>query len=119
MVHRLIAVAAWTLLGFIAYATVSPIQNRPILFTSPNFERVAAFAVLGVLFCLAYPRRIVFVCLIVLGSAMLLELAQLLTPDRHGRIEDAIIKSLGGAIGIVAGRAILYFLQKRISWFRN
>jgi hypothetical protein len=80
MIHKLIAVAAWTLLAFIAYATISPIQARPTLFASPSFERLAAFTVLGALLCLVYPRHIVLVCLIVLGSAVLLELAQLLTP---------------------------------------
>jgi VanZ family protein len=119
MVHRLVTIAAWSLLGFIAYATISPIQARPTLFNSPNFERAAAFTVLGVLFCLAYPRHILFACLIVIGGAILLELAQLLTPDRHGRIEDVIIKSMGGVMGIVAARAMLYFLQKPISWFQN
>ena len=116
MIHKLIAVAAWTLLAFIAYATISPIQARPTLFASPSFERLAA--VLGALFCLVYPRHIVLVCLIVLGSAVLLELAQLLTPDRHGRIPDAIIKMTGGALGIVAGRAMLYF-QQASRWFQN
>ena len=111
MIHKLIAIAAWTLLAFIAYATISPIQARPTLFASPSFERLAAFTVLGALFCLVYPRHIVLVCLIVLGSAVLLELAQLLTPDRHGRIQDAVIKMTGGALGIAAGRAMLYFQQ--------
>jgi VanZ family protein len=47
--------------------------------------------------------------LLILGSAVLLELAQLLTPDRDGRILDVIIKMTGGALGIVAGRAMLVF----------
>ena len=111
MLHKLITVAAWALLAFIAYATISPIQDRPTLPTSSSFEHLAAFAVLGGLFCFAYPRQIVLVCLIVLGSAVLLEFAQLLTPDRHGRIQDAIEKMAGGAVGILAGRAILYFGQ--------
>jgi hypothetical protein len=118
MVHRLITVAAWASLAFIAYATISPIQDRPILFTLPSFERFAAFAVLGALFCLAYPRHIALVCLVVLGSAVLLEVAQLLTPDRHGRIQDAIVKMTGGAVGIVTGRAALYFKQAN-RWFQN
>jgi VanZ family protein len=88
------------------------------LFVSPRFERLAAFTVLGALFRLAYPRHIVLVCLIVLGSAVLLELAPMLTPDRHGRIQDAIIKMTGAALGIVAGRAILYF-QQASRWFQN
>ena len=47
--------------------------------------------------------------LIVLGSAVLLELAQQLTPDRHGGVQDAIEKIAGGAVGILASLAILYF----------
>jgi VanZ family protein len=109
MLHRLISIAAWAVLAFIAYATISPIQARPTLPTSTGFEHFTAFAVLGLLFCLAYPRHFALVCLIVLGSAVLLEIMQLLTPDRHGRIQDAIEKMAGGLVGIVVGRAILYF----------
>jgi hypothetical protein len=48
-------------------------------------------------------------CLIVPGSAVWLEILQMLTSDRHGRIQDAIEKMAGGSVGIAAGRAILYF----------
>jgi hypothetical protein len=116
MSQKLVTVAAWTLLAFTVYATISPI--RPSLFTSPSLERLAAFAFLGALFCLAYPRHILLVCLIVLGSAVLLEIVQLLTPDRHGRIQDAIEKIAGGVVGIVAARAILSFEQANW-WFQN
>jgi hypothetical protein len=50
------------------------------------------------------------------GSAALVEVLQLLTPDRHGRLLDAIEKIVGGAVGIAPGWAILTF--KRAShWF--
>jgi VanZ family protein len=111
--QRLIAVAAWALLGFIAYATVSSIQARPTLPTSPSIEHFAAFAVLGALFCLAYPRHTIRVGLIVLGSAMLLEAFQLLTPDRHGRIQDALEKMAGGAVGILVTLVTLNWAIKR------
>jgi VanZ family protein len=116
MLHKLTTVAAWAFLAFIIYATVSPLQDRPTLSSSADLEHIGAFAVLGGIFCLVYPRHIVLVCLIVLGSAALLEVLQLLTPDRHGRLLDAIEKIVGGALGIAAGRAILTF--KRAShWF--
>jgi VanZ family protein len=118
MLHKLIGLAAWGLLAFIAYATISPIQDRPTLPASTSFEHLAAFAILGALFSLAYPQKVVLVCLIVLGSAVLLELLQLLTPDRHGRVPDAIEKIAGGVVGIVVGRAILYFDQAG-RWFQN
>ena len=72
-----------------------------------QLEHFAAFAILGALFCFAYPRHIALVCLVVFGSALLLEFMQLLTPDRHGRIHDAIEKMAGGSAGLVTGRAIL------------
>jgi hypothetical protein len=86
--QKLLIVAAWMVLAFNAYASISSIQDRPTLPTSFGFDGVdhlAAFAVLGALFYLAYPRQIVFVCLVVLGSAVLLVFAQLLTADRHAR----------------------------------
>ena len=116
MFQKLVTVAAWTLLAFTAYATISPI--RPSLFTSSSLEHLAAFAFLGALFCLAYPRHILLVCVIVLGSAVLLEIVQLLTPGRHGRIQDAIEKIAGGLVGISIARAILSFEQAN-RWFRN
>jgi hypothetical protein len=118
MIQKLTAVGAWVLLAFIAYATISPIQARPTLLASSNLERLAAFTILGALFCLAYPRHMILVGLIILGSAVLLEFAQLLTLDRHGRIQDAIIKMTGAAPGILAGRAILYF-QPASRWFQS
>jgi hypothetical protein len=89
MLHKLTGIAAWGLLAFILYATISPIQDRPTLLTSTSFEHLAAFAVLGAPFSLAYPWQVALVCLIVLGSAVLLEILQLQTPDRHGRVPDA------------------------------
>jgi hypothetical protein len=66
---------------------------------------LAAFAVLGALFCLAYPRHFVLVCLVVLGSAVLLEIGQHLTPIAMAAFKNAIIKMTGGGLGIVTGRA--------------
>ncbi|GAC1413030.1 MAG: hypothetical protein NVSMB6_14940 [Burkholderiaceae bacterium] len=109
MFQRFTAVAAWALLAFIVYATISPIQNRPTISRSADLEHLLAFAVLGGLFCLAYPRRIVLVSFIVLGSAITLELLQLVTPDRHARILDAIEKMAGGAVGVVIAHAVLSF----------
>jgi VanZ family protein len=118
MIHKITAVAAWGILAFIVYATLSPIRDRPTLSSSASLEHVAAFAVVGILFCLAYPRHTLLVCLVVVGAAVLLEVSQLLTPDRHGRIADALEKVLGGAIGIMAGRALLHFPPIR-DWLDN
>jgi VanZ family protein len=115
MFQKLLIIAAWTLLAYIASATISPIADRPTLHVSVSFEHLAAFAVVGVLFSLAYPRHVALVCLIVLGSAILLELAQLLTADRHARVHDAIEKVSGGALGIMLARTLLYFQRASLN----
>ena len=100
MLRRFLVIAAWGCLAFIAFATLAPIGERPTVVSSASLEHYAAFAVLGALFSLAYPRHTAFIVSIVLGSAVLLELAQLLTPDRHGQLVDALQKMAGGTFGI-------------------
>jgi hypothetical protein len=120
MLRKMAAIFAWSLLAFIVFATISPLQERPRLPTSVGLERIAAFVMLGGLFCSAYPKRIVFVCFIVLGSALLLEYLQMLTPDRHARLIDASEKIAGGAVGIFATRVASYFWRlTRISQNQN
>ncbi|UPK02290.1 VanZ family protein [Bradyrhizobium sp. 170] len=119
MFQRLIKFAAWAGLCVIAYSTLSPLRDRPVLLTSLKLEHLAAFVVLGTLFCLAYPRRTRAVLLIVFGSAALLELLQLLTPDRHARTLDAIQKIAGGAAGVFTGRAVLRFDRARFWLLRG
>ena len=116
MFDKITTIAAWALLAFIAFATISPIQDRPTLATSSSLEHLAAFAALGILFSVAYRKQFALVCLIVFGSAVLLEFAQLLTPDRHGRVEDALEKIAGGAAGILLGRIVVYFARKKRFW---
>jgi VanZ family protein len=111
-IQKLSSIAGWVVSAFIAYATLSPIQHRPTLPTGPGFEHVAAFIMLGALFSVAYPRKTAFVFVLVLGGAGLLELAQTLTPDRHGRILDAVEKMVGGGIGILIAQAMLYLVPK-------
>jgi len=114
MPRKPIAAAGWALLIFITYATLSSIDARPEL-TGPGFhkafftivERFGAYAALGLLFYLAHPRHIAAVCFIVFGSAIVLELLQVLVPDRDARVLDALEKLAGGAAGIFVARAFL------------
>ena len=111
MFKRLTAVAAWTCLIFIVYATLSHAGGRPRLTTTEPavvviVERFGAFGLLGLLFCLAYPRRIALVYVLVFGSAVVLELLQMVTPDRDAGVIDAVEKLAGGAGGIAGSRAL-------------
>ena len=69
-------------------------------------ERFGAYAVLGFLFYLAYPRHLTLVCIMVFGSAVTLEFLQNFVPDRDPRFVDAMEKLLGGTAGIVLGGII-------------
>lgn len=69
-------------------------------------ERLVTFATLGALFSLAYPHHTILVCCIVFGAIVFLEIAQTLTPNRHGTPIDAFVKIAGGAAGIMLVRTI-------------
>ena len=125
-VLRLITATAWVAIIVVAYATLTkvgfvyaiyfklaPLLRQPEMQTYAHFEHVIAFALLGALFTLAYPKRPFLVCWIVLGAAVLLEIAQTLTPDRHGTLIDAMEKIAGGAVGIMLVRSIQHFWRKR------
>ena len=66
--------------------------------TFAHFVHVVAFAILGALFTFAYPGRLLLVSCIVIGGASLLEIAQTLTPDRHGTLIDALEKAAVGPL---------------------
>jgi VanZ family protein len=126
MFQKLIIVAAWASIVALAYATLThvgfvysiyyklaPLLMRPGMRFYAHFEHVIAFALLGALFSFAYPGRLIFVCSIICISAVALEYLQTLTPDRHGTLIDAFEKVVGGALGIFAAHAILWFTQSR------
>ena len=125
-VTRLIAAAAWIAIIAIAYATLTrvgfvysiyyrlaPFLMGPEIRTYAHFVHVVAFGVVGALFAFAYPGRLLVVSCIVIGGAALLEIAQTLTPDRHGTLMDALDKIAGGAAGILLAKAIQHFRVER------
>ena len=115
---KLVTAVAWGCFVFLIYATLSPLSERPELTRNETVlsvivERVGAYALLGGLFMVAYPRRIMLVCLLVLGGAIALESLQNLVPDRDARIVDALEKLAGGIIGIGSAAAILAYYSLR------
>lgn len=112
MVRKLVVVIAWSMLVFIAYATLSPIGLRPHL-GNVSLERFGAFAAFGLLLGLAYPRRFRLVLVMVLGSAVMLELLQAVTPDRHGMLPDVEVKVIGGLSGVLLALAFNHLSRRR------
>lgn len=114
MIQKLATVAAWLALAFITYATLSTIDARPV-FAGLQFEHFAAFGLTGLAFGVAYPKRKFLVVAIVVGSAFVLEAMQLLTPDRHGRILDALVKAAGGICGVGVSRIWGHLVRTRVN----
>jgi hypothetical protein len=100
-------IAAWLPFAFIVFATLAPLQFRPVVSHHAQLERFAAFATVGVFFGLAYPRRLVLDWSFLIAAAGMLEGAQRLTSDRHGHLRDAVAKALGGTFGIGAALLVL------------
>ncbi len=118
MPHKIITIIAWAILAFIVFATLSPIGLRQH-FEDVSVERFGAFAIAGLLFGLAYPKRLWMVLLLVVSAAFLLEALQHLTPDRHGHVSDAIVKFVGGVVGVgsawLVNRALAAFASSRVA----
>ena len=124
-IDRLVAITAWIAILVITFATLTRVgfayaiyfKLAPILGLEmksyAHFEHVLAFALLGALFMVAYPRRLLLVLCVVCGGAVVLELAQIMTPDRHGTLIDALEKMAGGATGIMLTKIL------RRQWLRK
>jgi VanZ family protein len=113
----MLASAAWAALAVVGYATLSPVRVvyrvyetlapsgiQPGIETYVHIEHLGAFLMIGILFGWAYPRHTVLVVVFVVGMAAAFEVLQALTPDRHGRLPDAIEKMAGAAVGVLLAR---------------
>lgn len=117
-IDKLVATIAWAAILVVAFATLTSVgfaysmyfKLGPIfglqMRAYAHFEHVLAFALLGALFTVTYPRRLLLLLLVVCGSAVVLELAQTLTPDRHGTFIDALEKMVAGITGIMLTKTI-------------
>lgn len=106
MVRKLFGLAAWASVVFIVYATLVPVHLRPrIDGVGPDFERFAAYALASVLMALAHPRHAVRIAFAMVAVAIVLEIAQLATPDRDARVVDTLVKIAGALVG--TGAAVL------------
>ena len=106
MTNIILKIIAWLSLTAIAIATIGPITMRPESGTSPDWERFAAFALVGFLFSFAYRKRLMLALLILLASALGLEILQLVVPGRHGHVSDLLVKVTGAMLGVIVAVAM-------------
>ena len=97
---------AWLVLAGIAAVTLAPIDLRPDSGAPASLERFAAFALVGLLFSTAYPRRRLLVAVLAIGAAGCLEALQLLHPERHAGLQDLAMKGAGALTGSLSGAVV-------------
>jgi hypothetical protein len=95
--------AAWGMIAFIGFSTLSPIEYRPTIEAPANLERLTAFSAIGLAFLLGYPRHRLSTLIMLVSIISLLEIAQNFVPGRHGRITDGLIKVAGAFLGFGLG----------------
>lgn len=109
MIRNIALIATVVVVSIIVFATLSPLDLRPRTgFVGP--EREAAFLLLGVVAVVAFPSHLWLVIAAMVASTIGLELAQHLTPDRHGHVADALQKLGGGLVGCALGFGVNRFL---------
>ena len=67
---KLVRLAAWGSLALIAIFTLAPIGLRPATTFPPTIERFFAFAAVGFVFAVAYPRQFWFAATVAIGRSM-------------------------------------------------
>ena len=112
MAHKLVVFATWAAFGLICLVTLSPMGLRPET-GSVGLEHFLAYALLGALFIISYPHQYVRLAIFVVAVALGLEALQQLTPDRHARLTDALLKAAGGLSGCAATRLVQMVVQTR------
>lgn len=106
-IRSLFRAAAWAALFVLVIVTISPIDWRPHTVTVVGLDRAAAFALAGAIFAVAYPRRWISLALFLIAAAFFIEMLQWISPTRHARFSDAVVKSLGSVVGLVIGKLAL------------
>lgn len=98
---------AWAVLVALVFVTVSPIGLRPHTIMSVGLDRAVAFFLAGAVFAVAYPGRWMSLALFLVASSFAIEMLQELSPTRHARFDDALVKAAGAVVGIIAGKIAL------------
>lgn len=110
---KLARIAAFGAIALVVLLTLGPVGLRSMSPVDPAFDRALAYAVIGFLLIISFPRYPWRVVLGVLALIVMLEAGQGFRQDRHGRVPDVIEKTLGAGLGIGAATGTLWMLRRR------
>lgn len=105
----LLIIVTLTILFGIMVVTLSPLEFRPRLPFPVSLERGGAWAAAGLALAFTFPRRVWWAATVLLAALIGLEILQLTSVDRHGRIDDAMVKAIGAGFGLGAGWLLAKF----------
>ena len=111
---KLARIAAVATILLVVVLTLGPVSLRSMSPIDPMFDRALAYAVIGFLLVLSFPRHPWRVVVGVLVLIVALEAAQGFRPDRHGRVPDVVEKTVGAGFGVAAATGALWMLRRRI-----
>ena len=102
-----IRLAAWTVTILLVALSVVPPNLRPQTILPHNLEHFASFVLVGILWSVGYPRRLLLWLSAAVAFAASLELLQLVMPGRHARLIDFLMDAIGACVGVLVGFIVL------------
>lgn len=109
----LVRAAAFAAIAIVVALTLGPVGVRSMSPVDPNLDRALAYAAIGFLLMLSFPRHPWRVVAGVLAMIVALEVAQELRPDRHGRVVDVVEKAIGAGAGAALASGALWAFRRR------
>ena len=105
--------AAFGAIALVIALTIGPVGAREMSPVAPVWDRSVAYAVIGFLLMLSFPRHPWRVVLGMLVMIVGLEVAQEVLPGRHARIVDVVEKSVGAGLGAAVAAGALWAVRRR------
>ena len=99
--------AGWLLIAVITVLSLVPPGLRPETPVPHDLEHAAIFAAAGFAFGIGYYPRLKGVAAGLIGFTAAIEIAQMVVPGRHARLEDFIVDALAMVAAIVLGAVVL------------
>jgi VanZ family protein len=96
----LLRLLGWILAAAVTFATLGPPQFRPQSNFGQDGEHALAFALMGLVFGLAYTRNRLLTSVISVVMVGVIEILQLWAPGRHARFEDFVVDALASCAGL-------------------
>jgi energy-converting hydrogenase Eha subunit A len=100
-------VAGWLLITAITVLSLVPPGLRPETPVPHDFEHAAIFAAAGFAFGVGYYLQLKSVAAGLLVFTAAIELAQMVVPGRHARLEDFIVDAMAMVVAVTLGAVVM------------